>query len=308
MTNKLAQQKIAVLAGGPGSERDVSLRSGACVAQALRQAGAIPEVIDVRNDKFALPPDVALVFNVFHGTFGEDGQLQALLEARGVPYTGEGVTESRLAFDKILSKRRFEQHGVMTPRYEVLTPGQRPTLPLPLVIKAPREGSSVGVYLVRAEAEIAPALGGAAQYAEEILVEELIEGHELTVGILGGEALPIIMIKPKQGFYDFKNKYPWLNPAGAADHYCPAPLAAEVAARVQSLALAAHRALGLRTYSRVDILLDKQEQAFVLEINTIPGMTESSLLPEAAKAAGIDFPQLCGRIADLSLLARNNPA
>ena len=161
---------------------------------------------------------------------------------------------------------------------------------------------------MRTEAEIAPALEGAAQYAEEILVEELIEGHELTVGILGDEALPIIMIKPKQGFYDFKNKYPWLNPAGAADHYCPAPLTEAVASRVQSLALAAHRALGLRTYSRVDILLDKQDQAFVLEINTIPGMTDSSLLPEAAKAAGIDFPRLCERIADLSLRARHKPA
>ena len=171
-------------------------------------------------------------------------------------------------------------------------------------MKAPREGSSVGVYLVRQPAELAPALTAAAGFADELLIEELIDGQELTIGILGDLALPIIMIKPREGFYDFKNKYPWLNPAGAAEHYCPAPLDDETTARVQALALAAHRALGLETYSRVDVLLDRDGKAFVLEINTIPGMTDSSLLPEAAKVAGIDFPELCERIAALSLNRR----
>jgi D-alanine-D-alanine ligase len=298
---KLANKKIAVLAGGPGSEREVSLRSGASVAAALAQAGALPEIIDVRDENFTIAPDVDMAFNMIHGTFGEDGRLQSILEERGIPYTGEGVETSRLAFDKILSKRRFEHHHVSTPRYEVLRAGDSPTLPLPIVVKAPREGSSVGVYLVRAEAEIAPALQGAAQFADDLLIEELIDGQELTVGLLGDEALPIIMIKPKDGFYDFKNKYPWLNPSGAADHYCPAPLSDHVTAHVQALALDASRALGIQTYCRVDILLDKQDRAFVLEVNTIPGMTDSSLLPEAAKVAGIDFPRLCERIAELSL-------
>ncbi len=304
MTSVLAQHQIAVLAGGPGSERDVSLRSAASVADAIGRVGASAQVVDVRDEQFTLPPEIDLVFNMVHGTFGEDGRLQEVLDKRGIAYTGEGAAASRLAFDKILSKKRFEERGVATPRYETLRPWEQPTLPLPIVVKAPREGSSVGVYLVREPAELEPALRGAAELAEEILVEELIEGDELTVGILGDLALPIILIKPREGFYDFKNKYPWLNPAGAAEHYCPAPLDEETTARVQELALAAHRALDLETYSRVDILLDRQGRAYVLEINTIPGMTESSLLPEAAKLAGIDFPQLCERIAALSLARR----
>lgn len=304
MTSALAHRQIAVLAGGPGSERDVSLHSAAAVAEAIRQAGAPARVFDVRDDQFTLPPEIDLVFNMIHGTFGEDGALQAILDARGIAYTGEGAAASRLAFDKILTKRRFDERGVATPRWETIRRGEQPALPLPIVVKAPREGSSVGVYLVREPAELEPALRGAAERAEEILIEELIDGQELTVGILGDLVLPVILIKPRAGFYDFKNKYPFLNPTGAAEHYCPAPLDEETTARVQALALAAHRALGLETYSRVDLLLDRDERAFVLEINTIPGMTGSSLLPEAARAAGIDFPQLCERIAALSLARR----
>ena len=299
---KLAHFKIAVFAGGPGTERDVSLRSGLNVARWLREAGA-PDVveIDVRDENFVLPPGVNLVFNSIHGTLGEDGQLQRVLEGRGIAYTGEGVLGSQLAFDKILTKRRFEERGVATPAYEVISIGQEPTFALPMVIKAPQQGSSVGVHLIRESDAIAAALRDVAQYGEEILVEKLIVGRELTVGVVGDLALPVIMIKPKQDFYDFKNKYPWLNPAGAADHFCPAPLSDEVTAQVQALALAAHRALDLEVYSRVDILLDENDQPFVLEINTIPGMTESSLLPEAARVIGIEPPQLCERIVELSL-------
>ena len=298
----LSHLKIAVLEGGPGSERDVSIRSGQNVAQWLRQAGARDvQRIEMRGETVNVPPDVDLVFNSIHGTFGEDGQLQDILDAAGIRFTGAGAEASRLAFDKILSKRRFDERAISTPRYEVLRPGELPTLPLPIVVKAAREGSSVGVYLVREDAQLAPALREVVRYGSEILVEELIEGRELTVGILGDEALPIIMIKPMDGFYDFKNKYPWLNPAGAADHYCPAPLSPALTAQIQALALAAHRALDLETYSRVDLMLDAADRAFVLEVNTIPGMTESSLVPEAAKVAGIDPPQLCARIVALSL-------
>ncbi len=299
---KLAHFKIAVFAGGPGTERDVSLRSGLNVARWLREAGAADVIeIDVRDEQFVLPPGVNLVFNSIHGTLGEDGQLQRILEDRGIPYTGEGVRGSQLAFDKILTKRRFEERGVATPAYEVISKDQEPTFALPMVIKAPQQGSSVGVHLIREPDAIAAALRDVAQYGEEILVEKLIAGRELTVGVVGDLALPVIMIKPKQDFYDFKNKYPWLNPAGAADHFCPAPLSDEITAQVQALALAAHRALDLEVYSRVDILLDENERPFVLEINTIPGMTESSLLPEAARVIGIEPPQLCERIVELSL-------
>jgi D-alanine-D-alanine ligase len=298
----LTHLRIAVLEGGPGSERDVSIRSGQNVAQWLLEAGA-REVrrIEIRDENVVVPADVDLVFNMIHGTFGEDGQLQALLDKQGVLYTGAAAEPSRLSFDKILSKRRFEERGIATPRYEVLRAGELPSLGLPLVVKASREGSSVGVFLVKEAAQLAPALRDVAQYGASFLVEELISGRELTVGILGDEALPIIEIKPKEGFYDFKNKYPWLNPAGAADHYCPAPLAPALAARIQALALAAHRALDLEPYSRVDLMLDAEARPFVLEINTVPGMTESSLFPEAARAAGISPAQLCARIVALSV-------
>lgn len=301
MSTKLADWNIAMLRGGPGSEREVSLRSGEAVSRALVTAGARVTDVDVRGPDFALPAEVRLAFNMIHGTFGEDGQLQEILDARGVRYTGEGAAASRVAFDKILSKERFAANGVATPGYEVIRAGERPTLPLPLVVKAPRQGSSVGVYLVRTPGELDAALADVAQHGDDILIEQLITGQELTVGVLGDLALPIIMIRPKEGFYDYKNKYPWSNPAGAADHFCPAPLPPGWTARVQALALAAHRALGLETYSRVDVLLSADGEPFVLEANTIPGMTESSLLPEAARAAGIGMPQLCERIALLSL-------
>lgn len=299
---KLAHLRIAVLKGGPGSERDVSLRSGLNVARWLLEAGASEVTeIDVHDEHFVLPPDVDLVFNCVHGTLGEDGQLQRVLETRGVRYTGEGVCGSELAFDKILTKRRFEERGVATPAYEVISADQKPSFSLPMVIKAPQQGSSVGVHLVREQREIAAAILDVAQYGKEILVEKMITGRELTVGVVGALALPVVMIQPRQDFYDFKNKYPWLNPAGAADHFCPAPLPDEVTAQVQALALAAHRALDLEVYSRVDILLDENDRPYVLEINTIPGMTESSLLPEAARVVGIEPPQLCARIVELSL-------
>ncbi|MEI8234469.1 MAG: D-alanine--D-alanine ligase [Verrucomicrobiota bacterium] len=296
-------KKIAVLKGGPGSERAISHASAAGVAGALRELGADVIEIDATGPDFELPAGIDLVFNIIHGTFGEDGRLQRELEARGIPYTGEGVRGSELAFDKLQSKARFIERGVPTPRFEIVAAGAAPQMPPPYVLKAPCEGSSVGVFIVKTEAEAAPAIAAAAQYAKELLVEEFVEGRELTVGILDGQALPIIEIRPRAGFYDFANKYPFLDPTGkgAADHYCPAALDAATTRRVQEIALAAHRALDLEVYSRVDLLLPASGEPVVLEINTIPGMTEASLLPEAAKAAGIGFGPLCERIAQLSL-------
>ena len=295
-------KRIAVLMGGPGSERDVSLATGKGVAKALRSLGSEATEVDVRDEKFALPEGVDLAFIALHGTFGEDGQVQAELERRGVPYTGEGVKESALAFNKIRTKEKFREHDITTPAWEVVAAGVRPKMPIPFVLKAPCQGSTVGIYIIKSEDEIAPALRGAAEYDKELLVEEFIAGRELTVGVLGNQALPIIEIIPKGGFYDFATKYPFLNPsAGAsAQHVCPAHLAPSVTERVQDLALRAHRSLGLQTYSRVDVLLPEQGEPTVLEINTIPGMTETSLLPEAAGVAGISYPQLCARIIELS--------
>jgi D-alanine-D-alanine ligase len=304
----LAGKHIAVLDGGPGSERAVSLASGAGVVKALRSLGAVVTEVDVRNADFELPDDIDLAFILVHGTFGEDGQLQKILQGRGVSYTGENVEGSWLAFDKISSKQRFSRHGVNTPPWEVIRAGEQPNLPLPYVIKAPRQGSTVGVYIVKEESQVAPSLGEAWKFDNELLVEQFIPGRELTVGVLGDLALPILEIIPKSGFYDFNNKYPFLNPqgGGGAEHLCPAPMEGKVAGKIQDLALLATQSLGLRVYSRVDLILSEHDEPYVLEVNTIPGMTETSLLPEAAGVAGITYPELCRRIVDLSFAARPN--
>ena len=300
---------IAVLKGGPGAERDVSLASAAGVAKALRSRGMEVTEIDVRDGNFALPENVEIAFNIIHGTLGEDGELQRILDERGVVYTGEGAAGSRLAFDKIATKQTFVKHGVPTAEFEIIQAGERPQMPPPFVVKAPRQGSSVGVSIVKNAEQIDAALRDVAQYDETLLIEKFVPGKELTVGVLGELALPIIEILPKQDFYDFKNKYPFLNPGGGggAEHLCPASLDEATTRRLQEIALAAHRALGLEVYSRVDFVLRPDGEPFVLEINTIPGMTEVSLLPEAAAAAGISYGELCERIIELSLEKRRTP-
>ena len=306
MSLDLTNMPVAVLMGGPGSERKVSLKSGEGVVDALRSIGAVVTAVDVAGEDFIVPAGTRVAFNVIHGTFGEDGQVQRILEARGIPYTGEGVRGSELAIDKIASKRRFVERGVPTAKSEIIRDGARPTLPLPLVIKAPKEGSSVGVFIVKTQAELEDALAQGWKFGSELLVEEFIAGKELTVGIVGDLALPVIEIRALKDFYNFDNKYPFLNPnAAGADHFCPAPLDAATTKLVQDTALAAHRALDLEVYSRVDILLTDAGVPFVLEVNTIPGMTPVSLLPEAAKATGISYAELCRRIIELSLAARH---
>lgn len=302
----LGGKSIAVLKGGPGSERDVSLATAAGVSKALRSLGVNVTEVDVRGADFELPKETELAFLTIHGTFGEDGQLQEILESKGIPYTGDGVEESRLAFDKILSKERFEAAQVTTPDWEVIRAGERPSMSLPLVVKPPREGSTVGVYIVKEQAQLGPALESAAKYDQRILVEKFIPSRELTVGVLGDQVLPILEIIPKGGFYDFATKYPFLNPkAGAsAQHICPADIPEAQTRAIQDLALRAFRSLRLQVYCRVDIMLPHEGAPTVLELNTIPGMTEASLLPEAAAAAGLSYPALCARIIELSLAKR----
>jgi len=298
----LSGRRIAVLMGGPGSEREVSFATGRGVAKALRSLGADITELDVKGPDFELPAGTDLAFIALHGTFGEDGQVQRILEARGVAYTGEGSAESELAFDKIRSKEAFRKHDVTTPYWQTVAKDQRPTIPIPFVIKTPRQGSTVGVHIIKSEREIDAATRDALKYGDEILIEKFIPGRELTIGILGDQALPILEIIPKGGFYDFTNKYPFLNPSagGGAEHVCPANIPEDQARAIQDLALRAHRSLGLRVYSRVDVILPEMGEATVLEVNTIPGMTEASLLPEAAGVAGIGYAELCRRIIELS--------
>jgi D-alanine-D-alanine ligase len=299
-------KKVAVLMGGPGSERNVSLATGAGVSKALRSLGIEVVAVDVRDENFPLPKGVDVAFNCIHGTFGEDGQLQKILEDRGVAYTGDGVEASRIAFDKILSKEKFLERGVVTPESEVIEAGQGPKMSAPLVVKPARQGSTVGIVIVKQASELDAALKEAAKFDHKLLIEKFVSGRELTIGILGDQALPIIEIIPKGGFYDFNTKYPFLNPqAGAsAEHVCPAKIDSTLTKKIQELALAAFRALGLVVYGRVDVLLSDKGEPFVLEVNTIPGMTEASLLPEAAAVAGINYPDLCLRIIELSRTRR----
>jgi D-alanine-D-alanine ligase len=301
-TDQSLPKKIAVLMGGPGSERDVSLATGRGVSKALRSLGAEVVDVDVHDENFALPKDVDLAFITIHGTFGEDGQLQKILEQRGVPYTGDGVQASRAAFDKILSKEKFRERDVVTPEWEIVEIGQRPMISAPLVVKPARQGSTVGVVIVKNASELDSAITEAGKYDRKLLIEKFVSGRELTIGVLGEQALPILEIIPKGGFYDFNNKYPFLNPqgGGGAEHVCPAKIDPAKSKQIQEQALRAFRALGLVVYGRVDILLSDSGEPFVLEVNTIPGMTEASLLPEAAAAAGINYVDLCARIIALS--------
>lgn len=289
--------------GGPGSERDVSLNMGAAIAEGLKQArpDLKVEALDLKGPDFVLPSGVDLVFNALPGTFGEDGQLQAELERRGVPYTGTGITSSAMAFDKIKSKERFRILGVPTPEWLLLdpTPEAAKAIPyeIPFVIKPPEDGSSVGVSIIQNPADIEGAIERAKRPGQKILVEKFVRGRELTVGVLGDEVLPVVEIRPKSGFYDYQNKYT----KGQTEYLVPAPLTDDETRRVQGAAWHAFQALDIEVYGRVDVLLDEAGEPWVLEINTIPGMTATSLLPKAAAVQGYDFPSLCRRIAELSL-------
>jgi D-alanine-D-alanine ligase len=291
---------ITVMRGGPSAEREVSLRSGAAVAAALRSLGHTVQELDPRTDDWQLPAGTQVVFLALHGTYGEDGTVQSRLEELGVPYTGCGVEASRLAFDKVLTKKRCLAAGVPTARFEVL---QSPAASWPrgwnppVVLKPVRQGSSVGLQFVDAVSEWSGKLAQALRHDTEVLLEERILGRETTVAILDEEPLPVVEVRPKQGTYDYANKYT----AGATEYLCPAPLPPGVTRAVQEAALGAFRAVGGRDYGRVDVMVRDNGAPVVLEVNTLPGMTETSLFPKAAAAVGLSYPALCQRMIELAL-------
>ncbi|MBI2921734.1 MAG: D-alanine--D-alanine ligase [Planctomycetes bacterium] len=296
--------RVAVLAGGPGSEREVSLRSGAAAHKALRDAGFQAEfvVIDAAlPDPF--PHDAA--FLALHGRFGEDGTLQKILEDRGIPYTGSPSDASHNAFDKILSKSLFLHAAVPTPGFTTVGKGDDVygraaaalEVGLPLVVKPAREGSSVGISIVRDKAKLPEAFEAAFAHDARALLEEFIPGREMTVGILEGRALPIIEMRPKREFFDFEAKY-----VDTGTEYLVNPELPEIVARsVAQAALAAHRALRCEHFSRVDVMYHEKRGPMVLEVNTLPGLTERSLLPKAAAAAGIGYAALCETMIRMAL-------
>ena len=293
-------QLLAVLKGGPSAERDVSLRSGAAAAEALREAGYEVNEVIVNDPHFIVPDGTDLAFLALHGTFGEDGQVQEILTARGIPFTGANATVSRIAFDKEKTKEKLRQHGVPTPEGQLVRRVEEVTLPLPVFIKPNAQGSSVGTHPATTQQELASALADALKFDSAVLVERFIKGEELTVGVLGDDVLPIVEIHPLDGFYDYANKYT----KGRTEYFCPARLPDEITSLIQQYALMAHRAIGDPVYCRIDFLLEEDLSPSCLEINTIPGMTATSLLPKAAAAVGITFPQLCRRIVELSWAAR----
>lgn len=278
----------------------MSLRSGGSVAVALESMGHRVTRIDPVPHELKLPAGTQVVFIALHGTYGEDGQVQAELEKLGVPYTGCGIEASRIAFNKVETKQRCLDHGIATARFTVIDrPGSRfpKELKPPLVLKPVGQGSSVGLAFVEDLAGWGAALETAFAHGDEILVEEKIEGREVTVAILAGMALPIVEVRPLEGCYDYKNKYT----SGNTEYLCPAPFAADVALHVQQAGLKSFLAVGGRDYGRVDIIVRSSGEPVVLEVNTLPGMTETSLFPKAAAAAGITYEKLCQRMIDLAL-------
>jgi D-alanine-D-alanine ligase len=291
---------ITVMLGGPSAEREVSLRSGAAVAKALRSLGHEVRELDPQNGTFSLPGQTDVVFLALHGTYGEDGTVQRRLDALGALYTGCDAEASRIAFDKALTKQRCRDNGVPTAAFAVVSSARAP-LPgefrPPLVVKPVRQGSSVGLQFVERAEDWPGALAEALKFDTEVLVEEKIAGRETTVGILGGEALPVVEVRPKTGSYDYGNKYT----AGRTEYFCPADFDVAMTGRIQAAALGAFRAVGGRDYARVDVMVRPNREPVVLEVNTLPGMTETSLLPKAAAAAGMSYAQLCQRMVDLAL-------
>lgn len=296
----MKDKKIAVLMGGLSAERDVSLKSGLAVHQALLGLGYDSTAIDVRHEAAAMLRDerIEVAFIALHGRYGEDGCIQGLLELLQIPYTGSGVLASALAMHKLYSKQAFAAAGLTITPYVAVRRGEScnaAALPfgLPVVVKPVQEGSSVGVSIVRQADQLQTALDEAFQYDELVLVEQYVKGREVQVGILDNQPIGAIEIVPKKEFYDFEAKYS----DGMAEHFFPARLDAALYEKVQQLGLQAHQTLGCDGYCRVDFLVTEVGDCYLLEVNTLPGMTALSLLPEIAqKGAGLSFPQLVERI------------
>jgi D-alanine-D-alanine ligase len=290
--------KVAVLKGGVSSEREVSLRSGSAIAQGLREGGYVVEEMDLTSRVFSVSPDIDAVFVALHGEFGEDGVVQKILTDLKISYTGSGAESCRVAFDKVLTRNRLAESGIPVPPGELLAASADRNIQFPLVVKPPREGSSVGCHLVFEEDQWDAAFSDAVRYSGEALVEEYIPGRELTVGIVGKTVLPVVEIKTASEWYDFDAKYV----TGETEYSVPANLGSEMTCQLQEIALKTFQCLDAEGFGRVDFRLSPEGNPYVLELNSIPGFTTTSLLPKAAEAAGIGFSELCCRILEMAHL------
>ena len=304
-------EKILVLMGGESTEREVSLRSGKAVADALRQRFENVTELDLTRETIGeiskIAPDCAFI--ALHGKGGEDGTVQGLLEWMGIPYTGPGTLASALCLDKMMTKKVLTLSGVPTPQFLCISPDADPkeaignairVLGLPLVLKANCQGSSIGVAILREREGAEETLKELFTYGDQVLAEKFLSGTELTVPVMGNEkllVLPPIEITSSGKFYDYESKYT----PGGSRHIIPARISAEVEKKVKAIAAKAYAETGCRGLARVDMMLDEKGDPFVIEINTSPGMTETSLFPDAARAAGIAFPELCETLVDLAL-------
>ncbi len=306
------QGKIVVVMGGTSTEAEISRRTGTAILTALQSKGYPAEGLELNPATFAediRKSNCAIVFNALHGKFGEDGILQGTLEMLGIPYTGSGVLAAAITMDKVASKRVFMAEGISTPRshtyhaFEMkrdLVQEIATAFHMPVVVKAAAQGSSIGVYIVENAEELSAALKEAFSYNDEVLVEEFIKGREMTVAVWGDaenkEAFPIIEITTTSGRYDYQSKYT----KGASAHIIPMPVSAEKTKEIQELAIKTYTACGCRGVARVDMMYSEDEKPYVIEVNSVPGMTETSLVPDAGRAMGIEFPELCERILEMA--------
>jgi D-alanine-D-alanine ligase len=311
--------RIAVVMGGPSAEHEISLRSGQGVVEALTRRGwntsslVIPHALSVeqaseRVHRALEQTGTELVFIALHGPFGEDGTVQQLCEERRLAYTGSDAEASRLGLDKVASRQRFEQIGLQVPTWRVVDPESLEravgTLHFPVVVKPTNQGSSLGVSIATHHAELMDAIEQASRYGTRVLLEQFVRGREMTVGILDSDPLPVVEIRPKERFFDYRAKYT----PGMTDYVVPALLEEGLAARVQEAGALAHQALGCQHFSRVDLILNESNQPVVLEVNTIPGLTATSLLPKAAACRGISYDELCERLVLMALSQNHRSA
>jgi len=302
--------RVGVLMGGVSSERAISLKSGNAIVKALDRQGLDVLSLDIVNDdhdkiaRCLKNADINIAFIALHGRLGEDGVIQSILEKENIPYTGSGINASRLAYNKAITQNLFKKNNINIPSYVTLSKGNQIDAEAvvgalgvtPFIVKPACEGSSIGITLVAKEDELDAAVQSAWHYDDTVLIEKCIQGRELTVGILGTDALPVVEVYPKHHFFDFESKYT----KGASEYIVPAEISESAAEELQSIALRAHQILGCEDFSRIDFMIDNDQRYYVLEINTIPGFTSTSLLPKAAAHYGLSFDQLCIQITELA--------
>ena len=300
----LKDKKIGVLMGGMSSEREISLKTGTAICNALKETGYNVVSIDVGKDiaKKIADEKIDVAFIALHGKYGEDGTVQGILEIMGIPYTGSGVLGSAVSMNKVISKELFERHGIPTPTYEVIykkdyRKGHKFMTGFPLIVKPANGGSTIGVNVVDNIGILDSAIYDAFKFDDYILIEKFIDGIVLTAGVLEDMTLPVIEICPKKGFYDYESKYT----PGMTEYFIPARIDKKKTEECQKLALKCHKVLRCRGITRTDMIMDKEQNIFVLEINTIPGMTATSLIPMAARAAGIEFKALLIKALEMAV-------